>query len=120
MNNMKTISSLILILTLGCKEYNPNVEILRQKQIKTINDSVLITELDTTLSKKNKINAIQGLIQIIPDTTINKKLCLSNYKTLPRFYSNYKDITTIERIRESPVVIFASKSKIEYLIAYQY
>ncbi len=120
MNNMKIISSLIVILTLGCKEYNPNVEILSQKQIKTTNHSVLIKELDTTLIKKNKIKSIQELIQIIPDTTINKKLCLSNYNSLPLFYSNYKNITTIDRIRESPVVIFASKSKIEYLIAYQY
>jgi len=120
MNNMKIISSLLVILTLGCKENNPDAKIVRQEQIKVKNDSVLTVKVDTTLTKKDKIKVIQELNQIIPDTTINKKLFLSNYETLPRFYSNYKSIATIDRIRESPVVIFASKSKIEYLIAYQY
>jgi hypothetical protein len=116
---MKIISSLLIILTLGCKENNPDSTIVKYEQIKTKSDSVLIVKGDTSLIKKDKTKTIE-LNQIIPDTTINKKLCLSNYKTLPLLYSNDKGIATIDQIRESPVVIFTDKSDIEYLIAYQY
>lgn len=120
MNNMKILLGLLSISTLSCKKSDNIVKNVNTVQIENKKDTVLDIKKDTTLILKDKLKAIQELNQIVPDTTINNKLLLSNYASLPEFYPKYKSIEAIERIRESPVIIFSDKFNIEYLIVYQY
>lgn len=120
MNNMKVIIVLLIFLTLGCKGDKKHSEILKKIKREQSIITNLDKRLDTTLNKKMVINSIKEISQIVPDTTINRKLLLSNDKSLYKFYIDYKSIVTIDKIRESPVVVFTNKSKTEYLIAYQY
>ncbi|MCX8481042.1 MAG: hypothetical protein ORN58_03895, partial [Sediminibacterium sp.] len=72
-------------------------------------------------SFNNAKNISNKLNQIIPDTTVNMKLKLSNLLSLQQFFSGYKDDQNlIIGLRESPIAIFFNKSKLEYLFAYQY
>jgi hypothetical protein len=116
MNNMKVIIALLIFLTLSCKEDKKHFE-----NLKKINGEQSVNkDLDTTINNKTVINSIKEVNEIVPDTTINEKLFLSNDKSLCKFYIDCKSVATIDKIRESPVVIFTNKSKTEYLIAYQY
>ncbi len=120
MNNMKIITSLLIFLLLGCKGNDTHSENLEEiNGVQNINAS-LNKEIDTTNIKRAVIKPIKEVNNIVPDTTINKKLFLSNDKSLCEFYADCKSIATIDRIRESPVVLFTNQSKTEYLIAYQY
>ncbi len=113
MNNMKVLIALMLTSLLSCKEGNKkNEPISNLTNSKENIDSALI--LDKKLISSN----LKESRQIKPDTTINNKLLLSNSESLINFYSS--EIKTVDRIRESPVVIFTSRNKNEYLIAYQY
>jgi len=120
MNNKIIKYSLLILLFLGCKKSEPHSKIARQLNLKSNIDNTGFVKRDTVSNKVSKVKLNQELNQIIPDTTINNKLFLANYETLPRFYLDYKNIFTIDRIRESPVVVFCDKSKTEYLITYQY
>lgn len=120
MNNMKIITSLLIFLLLGCKGNDTHSDNLEEiNGVQNINAS-LNKEIDTTTIKRAVIKPIKEVNNIVPDTTINKKLFLSNDKSLCEFYVDCKSIATIDRIRESPVVLFTNQSKTEYLIAYQY
>jgi len=57
---------------------------------------------------------------IVPDTTINGKLKLNNYESFEVFYKDYKNIKTIDRIKESPIAPFSNKDKTQFLFVYQY
>ncbi|MDR1706667.1 hypothetical protein [Dysgonomonas sp.] len=59
------------------------------------------------------------LIKYLPDTTINGIFKLENYLSIKEFSINNK-FEYIEKIRESPVVIFFNDNSEEYLLAYQY
>lgn len=121
MNNMKAIiSSLLIFFALGCKEGKKHSEILKNPKGEQSVNASLHKGQGTIPNKKTVIDSIKDINQIVPDTTINRKLFLSNDKSLCRFYRDCKHISTIDRIRESPVVVFINKSKTEYLIAYQY
>jgi hypothetical protein len=111
MNNFNFFVCIIFFSFLSCRE-NEN-KFNNQGNLNSILiDSSLIIEKDLT-AKEVKVEK-----QILPDTTVNNKLMLSNDKSLKRFYSN--EVRTLERIRESPVVVFTNKDNSEYLIAYQY
>ncbi len=120
MNNMKIITSLLIFLSLGCKGNDTHSENLEKTNgVQNVNAS-LNKEIDTTNIKRTVIKPINEVNNIVPDTTINKKLFLSNDKSLCKLYTDCKSIATIDKIRESPVVLFTNQSKTEYLIAYQY
>ena len=80
----------------------------------------LKTDTASILKQVKNIIPEKKAINIVPDTTINKKLFLENYKSLSNFYSNENPLELVERLRESPVIIFGNESNKEYLLAYQY
>lgn len=118
MNSKIVISSLFVLLSVGCKNNSKHSNIIQQSKQKT--DSILIAKSDTTSFVENKEKIKQELNEIVPDTTINGKLFLENYDSLSKFYLDYKSILTTDKIRESPVVIFNNRSKTQYLLAYHY
>lgn len=115
---MKIHICLLIFLVIGCKNNNFSESLQEIKSKKNINDS-LDKIFDTSLAKNSLVSKYEAS-NIIPDTSINKKLFLSDFQSLSNFYSTTKNIVTIERVRESPVVIFSNKNNKEYLIAYQY
>lgn len=64
-------------------------------------------------------NYINNDVLFIPDSTVNGRLFLNNQESARQFYSKISSEELIERFRESPILVFSSKSN-EYLIAYQY
>jgi hypothetical protein len=100
---------LLVFVFFGC---NKNKELLTT----IVPVTSKIEQNDSSINVKN----LKSKQEISPDTTINSKLALVNYKTFPLFYTNSKSVKTFDRIRECPVVIFSNKSNTEYLIAYQY
>lgn len=118
MNNKKILPSLWILLAIGCNEKANNAEIVQQS--KSHIDSVIVTKPDSISLVKNKQIIGKGLKEVLPDSAVNKLLILENNKSLQKFYKDYKMISTIDRLRESPVVIFSSKDKSQYLLAHQY
>ena len=59
-------------------------------------------------------------LEVQPDTLIQGFLALNNYSYSERFNDNLTSKNQVEFLRESPVFIFSSKHKSEYLLAYQY
>lgn len=111
---------LLIGLLLSCKPNNKAESNLNQYNSKVNVDSVLNAEsVSTPIVSKRKLISME-LNDFIPDSTINKRLILCNYESLSNFYSDNKDILTIERVRESPVVIFSDVSGKQYLLAYHY
>ena len=117
---MNVLISLLMFFTIGCKNNKEQSEILKKSKEKYQKDVNLVEKQYSVFNKDKGSKSIKEVNYIVPDSTINRKLFLSNYNSLQNFYSDYENITTIDRIRESPVVIFMNKSKAEYLIAYQY
>jgi hypothetical protein len=117
---MKIITSLLIFLSLGCKGNHRHSENLEKTDgLQNVNASIN-KEIDTTNLKRTVIKPKNEVNNIVPDTTINNKMFLSNEKSLCRLYADCKSVVTIDKIRESPVVLFTNQSKTEYLIAYQY
>lgn len=114
------ITYLLIGLLLSCQSNNKTESNLKQDNSKVNVDSVFKTKYvsSTVVSKRNLIS--EKLNNFVPDSTINKKLILDNYESISSFYSDNKDILTIERVRESPVVIFSDVSGQQYLLAYHY
>ncbi len=109
---MKFFISIIILSLSSCKKNN--------KQPLVLDNLGNIQKKDTMLivGKKTISHMTKEIAQIVPDTTINKKLILANSESIVNF--NLNNVKTIERIRESPVVIFTDINKNQYLIAYQY
>ncbi len=113
---------LISFVLLGCQCNN-------EKTAQTI-----IEAIDTSVSNPLKIDTAvvlnikedNGIIQkkkgerTIPDTTINNKIILENYRSLSTFYLTKRPLSIVEGLRENPVIIFRNESDREYLLAYQY
>ncbi|MEO4004946.1 hypothetical protein [Flavobacterium sp. CAU 1735] len=118
MNKKMIIPSLIMLLTVGCKNSNSDSNIVRQTDRTT--DTVLVSRIDSTSIIKEKQKTEQEVKEVAPDTTINKILMLENGESLQKFYKDYKMISTVDRLRESPIVIFSNSDKSQYLLAYQY
>lgn len=79
--------------------------------------------VDTTSrpdEQNNNHGALKKVINFIPDIAINKKLFLEDDKSIFNFYSKKKPLILIEKLRQSPVIIFGNNSSKEYLLAYQY
>lgn len=116
----KIIFTLILSVWLfGCQSNNRKTDVIGgttelnvAEPLKTDTASILRQEIHS-IREKTAIN-------IVPDTTINKKLFLENYKSLSNFYSNENPLKLVERMRQSPVFIFGNESNKEYLLAFQY
>ena len=64
-------------------------------------------------------NYTNNEVLFIPDSTVNSRLFLNNRESARQFYSKISSEKLIERFKESPVLVFSSKSN-EYLIVYQY
>ena len=114
------ITYLLIGLLLSCQSNNKAESNLKQDNSKANVDSVLKAEsVSSPIVSKRKLISDE-LNNFVPDSTINKKLILDNYESLSSFYPDNKDILTIERVRESPVVIFSDVSGKQYLLAYHY
>jgi hypothetical protein len=76
------------------------------------------------LSKNSPHAAVEQkevqLTKYLPDTTINGILKLENYLSVKKFSIHNNKFEYVEKIRESPVVIFFNNDLKEYLLAYQY
>ncbi len=114
------ITNLLIGLLLSCQSNNKAESNLKQDNSKVNVDSVLKTDSAPSSVVNNRNLISEELNNFVPDSTINKKLILDNYESLSSFYSDNKDILTIERVRESPVVIFSDVSGKQYLLAYHY
>jgi hypothetical protein len=104
----------------GCQ---PNIERNNIVEAKTELAVTNPLKIDTTLISKEKGGEFippKKTVNIVPDTTINNKFFLKDYKSLSNFYSTNDPLLLVEEIRESPVIIFGNKSNKEYLLAYQY
>lgn len=112
---MGTIFCTLLILLLNCETNNKTGIIQNQgKSDSTKNISV------PGYTTKYKLHSHNIVPNFVPDTTINQKLYLEDYKSFHNFYSGNDTILTFEEIRESPVAIFRNISNTQYLLAYQY
>ena len=120
MNSKIILLGISLFLFLCCKKHKNDDIVVSKFENNLQNDSLKFNKVKDSSIIIEKINIKKEINQIIPDTTINNKLALANYESLISFYQDYKKINTIDRIRESPVVIFSNKLNTEYLIAYQY
>ncbi|GGF30304.1 hypothetical protein [Flavobacterium limi] len=118
MNNKMILPSLWILLAIGCKENVNNTKIVQQSKSQV--ETVIVAKPDSISIVKNKKLIENELKEVLPDSTVNKLLILENNESLQKFYKDYKTISTIDRLRESPVVIFISKDKSQYLLAYQY
>ena len=112
---METIFCTLLILLLNC-ETNIKTEFI-QNQGKSDSKKAILISGYTTKIKKATHNEAHNFI---PDTTINQKLHLEDYKSFHNFYSGNDTILNFEEIRESPVAIFRNVAYTQYLLAYQY
>lgn len=119
MNNKMIITTLLVLLAFGCKdksETHTNVI----KSVKANVDTVLISKPDSTEAANKKIKIVEEFKEVVPDSTINKILFLENSESLKQFYSKDKTISTIEKLRESPIAIFSNTNKLQYLLVYHY
>jgi hypothetical protein len=57
---------------------------------------------------------------LMPDTTINGKFILENYKSIEGYFKTSSNFKLIEQLRSSPVAAFSNMGNNEYLLAYQY
>jgi hypothetical protein len=117
---MKVLISLLVFFIVSCKGGKEQSDILKISKDEQIIEAHLVQKQDTVFNENKVSKLMREVNHIVPDSTINRKLFLSNYNSLQNFYKDYENVTTIEQIRESPVVVFMNRSKVEYLIAYQY
>lgn len=109
---MKIFIIIIILALSSCKKENKNPIVINDLGNNVKNDTSLAIE------KENISHMAKEVTQVAPDSTINRKLILSDSESLLSFYLN--DVKTIDRIRESPVIVFTDINKSQYLIAYQY
>lgn len=119
MNNKMIITTLLVLLAFGCKDKSDSHADL-VKHVKANVDTVVVSKPDSTNIEGRKIKVEEELKKVSPDSTINKLLLLENSESLKRFYSKDKTISTIEKLRESPIAIFSNSDKSQYLLAYHY
>ncbi|MGS2764688.1 hypothetical protein [Sinomicrobium sp. M5D2P9] len=113
----KMIVPVLLALLLGCQ---PNTKKKDTFSESVISDTLKKDSISSSHWEKDKIVSDKKYVEIVPDTTINQKLFLENENSLSDFYHSPRSLALIERIRESPVIIFGNKNNSEYLLAYQY
>ena len=117
---MKVLLMLLLLFTFSCKNDKKQDEDANSPKDLQGLATTVVKNQDSLAHKRIALKPMKEVNQIIPDSTVNKKLFLSNYNSLQNFYADGKNIVTIDQIRETPVVVFVNKSKTEYVIAYQY
>jgi hypothetical protein len=114
------ITYILVGLLLSCQPNNKSLTIHNHDDSKVNIDSLSRTDsVSKCIVTKRKLIS-EELNNFIPDSTINKKLILQDYESISIFYFDNKDLLTVERIRESPVVIFSDVSGKQYLLAYHY
>ena len=111
--NKVMIVAILFSLLLGCN--NGQNHLSNNETLLTDTSSI---KTDSVLSEK-KISE-NSMSYVEPDTTVNNKLYLENYKTANIFYPQIENLEIVERVRSSPVIVFSNKTKNEYLLAYQY
>ena len=99
---------------MGDKQHE-NIEVAAQQKP---NEHVSVIQVDT--SSENEIKQNSKKLNVVPDTTVNEKLILEDNKSILSLCASKKNISLIERIRESPVALFKSKLSNQYLLAYQF
>lgn len=119
MNNKMIITTLLTLLAFGCKDKNDSHSNV-VKHVKPNINTIVVSKPDSTYSVNKKIKVEGELKEVSPDSTINKLLFLENSESLKRFFSKDKTISTIEKLRESPIAIFSNSDKSQYLLAYHY
>ncbi|SHM44385.1 hypothetical protein SAMN05444484_10653 [Flavobacterium chilense] len=117
-NKMIIIASLFSLLTLGCKDKS-ELQTTITKPAKVNINAIIASQADSAKLTKNAKVEIE-LKEVSPDSTINNLLFLENSESLKRFYSKDKMISTIEKLRESPIAVFSNNDKSQYLLAYHY
>lgn len=117
--NKIMFTSILFALLLGCQSSNEKTNVTENTTELVVTEPLRI-DTPSILNQEKNIIPEKRVVNIVPDTTINKKLFLENYKSLSNFYSSEKPLVLVERLRESPVIIFGNKSNKEYLLAYQY
>lgn len=76
---------------------------------------------DTLSAKRDTEDSlIRRKIKFIPDSTINKKFKLDDYRSSESFYPKVDKVRLVEFLRESPVLILCNNNTSQYLLAYQY
>lgn len=122
MSKLIIVFVLNLFMLLGCQSNKKQPIDVLEKEIvlPVLQASNPNTKSVPTQEKDDGFIHAKKVLSVVPDTTINNKLFLENYKSLSNFYLSDKSLSLVERLRESPVVIFGNKSKKEYLLAYQY
>ncbi len=82
---------------------------------------VLVSCGNGKVAKNEPVNTPFEVTNILmPDTTINSKFILENYKSIENYFTANSNFKLIERLRSSPVVVFSNVDNTEYLLAYQY
>lgn len=119
MSMNKITDAFILFLLLGSLSDNKKMNIVEEKRELPVAE-FLKADTVPVHQQENRFVPEKKAVTVIPDTTINNKLFLENYKSLSNFYSDEKPLILVEGLRENPVIIFASKSLKEYLLAYRY
>ena len=112
---VKIIGVLIFSLFLSCQNKEININNNRDlKSERHVNGSHNLIESDVHKEKKSiPVN------DFLPDSSINNKLFLDNYRSINNLITP-NEIKYITHIRNSPVILFINKDNSEYLLAYQY
>lgn len=77
-------------------------------------------ETSATSDPQSDLPSLENLKAVFPDTSINGKLLLDNPNSSKAFYPTIDAVKLIERVRDSPLVLFANQQGDEYLMAYKY
>lgn len=103
LESKKLLVIFLLMLFSSCSESQSN-----NKNIAPTEEKVVANASDSSITR----NAF------VPDSTINNSLKLTDPSSLNNFFNG--NTVLVDRLRESPVLIFCNGDKSEYLLAYQY
>lgn len=100
---------LICVLLFNCNSNAPKEKVDTKDQ-----------ETSAASDPQAEMPSLENLKAVFPDTTINGKLLLENPNSSKAFYPTIDAVKLIERLRDSPLVLFANQQGDEYLMAYKY
>lgn len=110
----------ILFLISGCKANNKENDSSIEDTARIQLRNVVKRDSSVNIEKQENDSTNKVISNVMPDTTINKKLLLREGDSIHNFYSDSKSLELVERLRESAVIVFRNKSNNEYLLAYHY
>src|SRR5687768_18538985 len=98
LESKKLLAIFLLMLFSSCSESrsnNKNIAPTEEKVVTDVSDSAITRNV------------------FVPDSTINNSLKLANPSSLNNFFNGSIDF--VDRLRESPVLVFCNRDKSEYL-----